>query len=163
MSSYLQRIKRLEELKNTHTAKHITLTDDCGFILHTPSGDKVYSPCPTGIEFHKSDKRIKAIMGAFGSGKTTTNIAEVVRRAVMMPKCNDGRRKARFGFIRNTYGELESTTLASWVDWFGELGDVQSVKKPYIRYRHTFNDGNGVLESEFKEVSLFRVHRYIHQ
>lgn len=157
MSSYLQRIKKLESMRNLHEAKHVTLEDDGGLIVHGISGDKVYRPCGTGFKFHASDKRVKAVMGCFGSGKTTMNLVEVVRRACMMPKCYDGRRKARFGFIRNTYGELETTTLPSWLHWFGELGNINSRKKPYITYEHTFNDGNGIIELECVFVSLDRV------
>jgi hypothetical protein len=157
MSSYLKRIKQLESQRNLHTAKHITLTENGGLIVHQADCDKVYAPCPTGTKFHESKKRVKAVMGAFGSGKTTMNVCDVVRNACLMPRCKDGIRKAKFGFIRNTYGELESTTLPSWLHWFGELGHVNSRKKPYIFYKHTFNDGDGVIELEVVFVSLDRV------
>lgn len=32
----------------------------------------------------------------------------------------DGVRRTRWAAIRNTYGELKSTTIQSWIDWFGE-------------------------------------------
>jgi hypothetical protein len=73
-----------------------------------------------------------------------------------MPVWHNGRRRAKWIVVRNTAGELESTTLQTWLTWFGDLGDIHKRQKPLLTYEHTFNDGNGVVELELIYLALDR-------
>ena len=117
--------------------------------------DEQYKPAKTAKLFHADKSRIRLVMGAYGSGKSTLCCADVVHWAMSMPKMPDGVRRSKFAFIRNTYGELETTTLKTWMDWFQDLGHVKTkVKPPYIK--HTFNDEHGKIELELIFLALDR-------
>jgi len=73
-----------------------------------------------------------------------------------MPYWSNGRRRSKWAIVRNTSGELYSTTLQTWLTWFGELGDVQKRQKPLLTYFHRFNDGKGVVELELIFIALDR-------
>jgi hypothetical protein len=80
----------------------------------------------------------------------------IVQHACSMPYWSNGRRKARWAIVRNTSGELYSTTLQTWLTWFADLGDIKKRQKPLLTYEHTFNDGNGVVELELIFIALDR-------
>jgi hypothetical protein len=73
-----------------------------------------------------------------------------------MPIWRHGRRRAKWLIIRNTSGELQSTTLQTWLTWFGDLGDIKKRQKPLLTYEHTFNDGQGLIELELVFIALDR-------
>jgi len=58
--------------------------------------------------------------------------------------------------VRNTSGELETTTLKTWIEWFGSLGAITSRKKPVMIYEHVFNDGKGLIQLELMFLALDR-------
>lgn len=73
-----------------------------------------YWPTPTGVRFHASTSRVRVVIGPVGSGKTWMNWMEIYRvTAERMPPMADGVIRARWVVIRNTYDELQSTTLAT--------------------------------------------------
>ena len=135
--------------------KHVTLNDN-GMIVHAHSKDKFYTPNATGIIAHSNDSFVRVIMGPYGSGKSTWAAAEIVKRACAMPDWSGGRRRSRWGIVRNTSGELYSTTLATWLAWFEDLGDIRKRQKPMLTYEHTFNDGKGIVELELLFIALDR-------
>src|ERR1041385_1301924 len=118
--------------------------------------DRIYIPNSTGRDFHADNSFVKLVFGPYGSGKTTLCQQHVIKQVAAMPYWYQGRRKARCAFIRNTSGELYSTTLKSWLTWFGDLGDVKRRQKPLLTYEHTFNDGHGVIELEVIFLALDR-------
>lgn len=65
--------------------------------------------------FQASDKPVRAIMGPVGSGKTTTSLVEIMRRAVRQAPSPDGIRRTKWAVIRDTYRNLEKTTIPSWL------------------------------------------------
>lgn len=72
-----------------------------------------------------SDSRKRILMGPVGSGKSTGCIMEVVHRAKRQaPSTTDGVRRSRALIIRNTYKELNSTTIRTFHDWLkpGQAG-----------------------------------------
>lgn len=76
-------------------------------------------PGPVARQFMLSDAFIRGIRGPIGSGKTTCCIMDMWRTACMQHRSPiDGIRRYRGVLTRNTYGELESTTLKSFLDWF---------------------------------------------
>lgn len=124
-------------------------------IKSTPDS-MLYVPPPTGISFHEDDSFVRLIMGPYGSGKTTTCINEIVRRTCAMPPWKNGRRAARWAVIRNTSGELKTTTLQTWLAWFDELGAETHRSKPVMQYEHAFRDDYGVVELELVFLALDR-------
>ncbi|MEY2669368.1 MAG: hypothetical protein RJA59_2006 [Pseudomonadota bacterium] len=72
---------------------------------------------PTAARFHASKARRKGIMGPVGCGKSSACAMELWRRAMTAPPCTDGVRRTRIAVVRNTYGELKTTTLKDFQDW----------------------------------------------
>ncbi len=72
---------------------------------------------PTPARFHVSDKFVRGIRGPFGSGKSVGCVMEIVMRAFRQVAGPDGRRRSRWAIVRNTYGELKTTTIKTWQDW----------------------------------------------
>lgn len=145
---YLQRL-------NERSQCAITIQDDRA-IIHGSERDKIYIPTATGQFAHNDNSFVRLIMGPYGSGKSTWCVNEIVRRTCSMPAWHNGRRRARWGIVRNTSGELQSTTLQTWLTWFGDLGDIHKRQKPLLTYEHTFNDGHGVIELELIFIALDR-------
>uniref|UniRef100_A0A6M3J1C3 Putative terminase n=1 Tax=viral metagenome TaxID=1070528 RepID=A0A6M3J1C3_9ZZZZ len=58
--------------------------------------------------------------------------------------------------MRNTYGDLEATSLKTWLEWFDTLGIVKRRLAPRLNYTHTFNDGKGPIELELMFIALDR-------
>lgn len=125
-------------------------------VIHASEKDNFYVPTATGNLAHNDDSFVRLIMGPYGSGKSTWCCHEIVRRTAAMPAWHSGRRRARWAIVRNTSGELQSTTLQTWLTWFGDLGDVRRRQKPLLTYEHTFNDGKGVVELELIFIALDR-------
>ncbi len=140
---------------NKRTQRHLTFTDE-GVIIHAGDEDKIYIPTATGKLFHASDSFVNLIIGPYGSGKSTTCIQHIVQSACRMPKWFNGRRRSRWAVVRNTSGELVSTTLQTWLTWFGDLGDIKKRQKPLLTYEHMFNDGNGIVELDLIFIALDR-------
>jgi len=145
---YLASKKKAKEI-------HITFTDE-RTIIHASDKDKVFVPSVTGKRFIESNGFIDLVMGPYGSGKSTMCVQRIVRSAARMPYWSNGRRRARWAIVRNTSGELQSTTLKTWLSWFESLGDIYHRQKPILTYEHTFNDGHGVIELELIFIALDR-------
>ena len=79
-----------------------------------------YTAWPTISKFHRSKAPFRGIRGPIGSGKTSGCINEIMILAHAQHPSKDGVRRTRVAIIRNTYGELKSTTIPSWIGWFGE-------------------------------------------
>jgi hypothetical protein len=154
-SSIARRISNIEKNRMKVFEKHIHI-DNERMIINAIDGDKVYVPTTTGKLFHLDDNFVRVIMGPYGSGKSTLSIAEIVKRACAMPVWHNGRRRSRWGIVRNTSGELQSTTLQTWLAWFGDLGDIRKRQKPILTYEHCFNDGHGLVELELLFIALDR-------
>ena len=71
----------------------------------------------TTKSFHECDKFVRGIMGPIGSGKSTACVMEIIRRSRMQEKSPDGIRRTRWAVIRNSYPELKSTTIRTWLEW----------------------------------------------
>jgi hypothetical protein len=125
-------------------------------IIYASDKNKLYIPTTTGQLFHDDNSFVRVVMGPYGSGKSTLCVNHIVRTACDMPIWSNGRRRARWAIVRNTSGELQSTTLQTWLQWFGDLGDIKKRQKPIMTYEHTFNDGKGVVELELIFIALDR-------
>lgn len=97
-----------------------------------------YDDVPTIRRFSLCDKEVRLLMGPFGSGKSSGCIMEgVLVRGMAQKPDSRGVRRTKFLCIRNTYGELEDTTMATFFEWFprGECGE-------YKDKNHTFRITN---------------------
>ena len=128
-----KRLTGFQQRANTKSHPHITLIGERNEIYAIPQ-NKLYVPSETGRLFYADDSFVSLVMGPYGSGKSTMCINKIVRRACSMPFWWNGRRRARWGIVRNTSGELQTTTLKTWLDWFGDLGDVRKRQKPILTY-----------------------------
>jgi hypothetical protein len=78
-----------------------------------------YKYSPTGRAFAKCNKRMRAIMGPVGSGKSSVCCAEIVRRGLAQkPSPKDGIRRTRWLVLRNTYTQLRDTTIKTFLHWW---------------------------------------------
>ena len=73
--------------------------------------------------FHASDSFVRGIRGPIGSGKSVACCLEIFRRAAEQKPFN-GVRKSRWAIVRNTYGELRTTTIQTWLDWFEDFTKI---------------------------------------
>lgn len=94
-----------------------------------------YSPAgPTIKAFHESGAFVRGIMGPFSSGKSVACVIEILRRSQMQTPGPDGIRRTRWAVIRNTYGELKTTTLNTWAQWVPrEFGKV-NMDSPFCHH-----------------------------
>lgn len=146
--------RQLVSKLNKKLTQHISLNENNTIIYG--SVDRIYVPNNTAFRFSQSNKFVKLVMGPYGSGKSTLCCHEIIKRTCEMPIWYNGRRRSRWAIVRNTSGELQSTTLKTWLTWFGDLGDINKRQKPLMTYEHTFNDGNGVVELELIFIALDR-------
>jgi len=79
-----------------------------------------YEPSPTLRKFHASNALVRGVRGPFGSGKSVGCCWEIWTRACEQHAQDDKARRSRWVITRNTYGELTSTTIKTWLDWFPE-------------------------------------------
>jgi hypothetical protein len=75
---------------------------------------------PVAESFHKSEAFVRGLMGPVGSSKSSACCMEIFTRG-MEQKAHQGIRYSRWGVIRSSYRELETTTLYTWLQWFGPL------------------------------------------
>lgn len=88
-----------------------------------------YTASKTCANFHKDPGFVKGIMGPFGSGKSVACCFEIFMRANQQARGQDGVRRTRWIVARNTFGDLENTTMKTWLDWFSDI-TIRSTKKP---------------------------------
>ena len=74
-------------------------------------------PGPVARDFMRSEAFFRGLMGPFGSGKSTACVMEILRRAGEQKISTDGKKRSRWGIIRNTYPELKTTTIKTWHQW----------------------------------------------
>lgn len=63
---------------------------------------------------------VRGVMGPIGSGKSVAMTMEIFKLACEQKPDVRGRRRTRWGVIRNTYPELTTTTINTWKEWIPE-------------------------------------------
>jgi len=92
-----------------------------------------YLASKTGWAFHQSDEFVRGLVGPIGSGKSVACCADLMKRATEQKPARDGKRYTRWAIIRNTYRELQDTTVRTWFDWFPkELGTWRATDMEWI-------------------------------
>lgn len=127
-------------MRNAHANDALVLVNLDDYTISIPDYPEpnIYKPTKTALMFHRNDDRVRVIRGHVGSGKSTMMCAEIVFRAVKMAACKDGIKKSRWAVVRNTYGDLEKTTLTTWKMWFSNLGAMRWRQGTSFSISHTF-------------------------
>lgn len=89
-------------------------------------------PGPVARKFMESGAFIRCIMGPIGSGKSVACVIEILRRAHMQAKGPDGLRHTRWAVTRNTFPELKSTTLKTYLDWMPAAYGKLTMASPMV-------------------------------
>ena len=79
-----------------------------------------YKNVPTIREFAASDARIRGLLGPLRSGKSSGSVVEIVRRANAQQPGPDGIRRTRWLVVRNTFRQLEDSTIKTTLMWLPE-------------------------------------------
>lgn len=136
----------------------IIVDDNALTIANAKSSDgsaKKYVPSPTGRLFHEDTSMVRAIIGPVGSGKSTACLFQLLKRALSDSfMCKDGVRRYKCVIVRNTYPELKTTTIASFLTWFGSLGKMK-YDSP-ISFHADFHDEKGRIIFDAFFISLDR-------
>lgn len=72
----------------------------------------------TAGKFYVDNSPVACIMGPIGSGKTTATQLRLQRHVFEQTPAPDGVRYSRWGIIRETYPQLQRTTMESWFNMF---------------------------------------------
>ena len=83
------------------------------------------------------------------SGKSVTCAMDLVAHALAQPRGDDGWARSRAIIVRNTFPELKSTTIKTWLDWFPE--DVFGKVRWDVPITHKLSLGD---KREFEAVFL---------
>jgi len=97
---------------------------------------KSYDPLPTLRRFHESPAQIRAIVGPVGSGKTSAASLEIGYYLPWFLYERYGYKETRWCVIRNTYRELQDTTLKTVAEWFPDGQYVSKDDTLHIRYEN---------------------------
>lgn len=101
----------------------------------------VYNAEPTPALFHKCDAFYRGLRGPVRSGKSTAMTAEILHRAHKQRPHQSGVRRTRWVVVRNTYRELEDTTIKTWLMWYPE--DIfGKLNRRTMTHHLRFNDIN---------------------
>ena len=105
-----------------------------------------YNAEPTPSRFHQDNSFFRGIMGPIGSGKTVCCAVEIMRRAQMQEPYR-GTRRTRWAVIRNTFPELKTTTIKTWLDWFESISEFKydSPISCTVNIPHKSGDGTRVI------------------
>jgi hypothetical protein len=80
-------------------------------------------------EFHHSDSYGRVVIGPLGSGKTFACIMEIFRQVMLQKPDKKGARRSRILCVRNTYPELESTTIKDFQEVADKVNFVGNLKR----------------------------------
>ena len=98
-----------------------------------------YDSVPTIKRFSQSRAFIRGLMGPFGSGKSSGCVIELVKLAERQPMVN-GKRRARFACIRNTYGQLADTTVKTFLHWLPDQVFGTYAKADHVYHLNRLDD-----------------------
>lgn len=101
--------------------------------------DITYVAEPTSAKFHRCDSFYRGLRGPVRSGKSSAMSIEIMNRARKQRQGSGGIRRTRAVVVRNTYRELEDTTLRTWLMWFPEYV-FGAVNRRTMTHTIRFND-----------------------
>lgn len=85
-------------------------------------GQRIYEPDGAVLGEYLADRsHVCIIRGPIGSGTSSASCLKIYTHAMeQRPSPIDGKRRSRWAVVRNTYPDLQNTTLKTWLDWFPE-------------------------------------------
>lgn len=105
-----------------------------------------YYPEKTAIKLENDcESLVKIVEGHVGGGKSTMCCMAFFKVMREVPVCADGIRRAKGLILRNTYSELELTTLATWLQWFPEDMFGRLYRKSPFHHVMRFRDDKDVI------------------
>ena len=109
---------------------------------------------PTMWRFMEDQAFVRLIAGPIGSGKSVCCSHELVNMAVQQQPNEHGERKTRTLIVRNTFDQLRSTTMKTFMDWFphGHWGLYKASEKTFYM-DHSLPDGTRI-KAEFMFMPL---------
>lgn len=113
---------------------------------------------PTLYRFHASKALVRGIRGPVGAGKSVACCWDLYDAGRYQAPITVGKkriRRVRSGVVRNTYAELKTTTIKTWMDWFGPWTHIVYDSPIRGLLRQTLEDGT-VYEHELLFVSADR-------
>lgn len=113
-----------------------------------PVMEEARFPGPIAEACYWCDDDVTGIQGPVGSGKTTTVLRSRLRRAVGMPRSViDGLRRYKLMVVRQTYRQLWSTTIPSYLETFPrDLGEWSGGRGDPVTHKIAFEDPYGRIE-----------------
>lgn len=92
------------------------------------------SHVPTVGQFLQCEKFLQGLMGPFGSGKSSGCVIKLVQLAAKQNPGPDGIRRSRWCVVRNTYRQLQDTTIKTVHQWlpYPHFGEWKSTDHTYI-------------------------------
>lgn len=117
-------------------------------INRDPEGRPIYVPDGKVLRgFMKSNARVRIIRGPIRSGTSSMSCMEIYRRACEQAPGPDGFRRTRWAIVRNTYPDLQQSTVKTWLAWFPEKDFGRFIwSKPMV---HTLKKGDVIAEVVF--------------
>lgn len=103
-----------------------------------------FNAVPTIRDFFLSKKRIKAIMGPLGSGKSSGCVMSLLNIAKEQAPDAFGHRRTRFVIVRNTYKELYDTTKKTIDNWIHFINPIWKEAKMTYHLHFALPDGTEV-------------------
>jgi hypothetical protein len=105
-------------------------------------------PGPVAQAFYHDDRPVTCIQGPVGSGKTTTVVYSRLRRARQMPRSViDGVRRYKLLALRETYRQLWSSTIPSYLETIPKsLGAWSGGRGAPVSHTVQFEDEFGPIE-----------------
>lgn len=125
---------------------------DGPLIKYAPDGRRIYEPGGAALAAFLMDRsRMAVVRGPWGSGKTLACCQRIFQHAVEQNRDSRGRRRSRWFVIRESYPKLETTAMATWLEWFPEslYGKMYRGSKPY---RHEVRVGDIELDVHFMSI-----------
>ena len=101
-----------------------------------------YEDIPTLREFSNSNHFFRLVLGPFGSAKSSACVAEIVSRGIAQIPNKEGIRRTRWAVVRNTFGQLQSTTQKTVYDWLPPdyFGITNKTEHTYLINKITLED-----------------------
>lgn len=89
--------------------------------------------------FLSSDAFVSLIVGPIGSAKTSAGIMKIAYQAKQMAPCDDGIRRSRCVWVRNTRQQLQDTSIPDFLKWFPD-GQAGTFAKTNLNFTLRFDD-----------------------
>ena len=93
-----------------------------------------YTPPNSLLDFFVSDAFVSLVVGPIGSTKSSAAIMKIAYHAKRMAPCEDGIRRSRCCWVRNTNEQLKDTSIPDFFKWYppGIAGEWKATEKKFL-------------------------------